>query len=63
MQDAVPKSRFPPKSTFPQKIQESKPFEKEWVGKPRLDEETRREMRKKKLCFSFQEPWVLGHKC
>jgi len=28
-----------------------------------LDEETRKELRRKKLCFSCQEPWVPGHKC
>jgi hypothetical protein len=63
MQDDVPKNKFPPKPTFPQKNKEAKPFQKDWVEKPRLDEETRRELRKKKLCFSCQEPWVLGHRC
>jgi hypothetical protein len=28
-----------------------------------MDEETRKELRRKKLCFSCQESWVLGHKC
>jgi hypothetical protein len=63
MQDVVPKSRFPLKPTFPQKNKEVKPFQKDWAGKPRLDEETRRELRKKKLCFNCQDPWVPGHRC
>ena len=33
------------------------------MGKPKLDEETWRELRRKKLCFSCQEPWVSGHRC
>jgi hypothetical protein len=28
-----------------------------------LDEETKKELRKKKLCFSCQEPWVPRHRC
>jgi hypothetical protein len=52
MQDVVPKSRFPLKPTSPQKKKEVKPFQKDWVGKPRLDEETKRELRKKRLGFN-----------
>jgi hypothetical protein len=63
MQDVVPKSRFPPKPTFPQKSKETKPFLRDWAGNPKLDEETRKELRRKKLCFSCQESWVPGHKC
>jgi hypothetical protein len=28
-----------------------------------MDDETRRELMRKKLCFSCRDPWVLGHKC
>ena len=28
-----------------------------------LDEDTRKDLRRKKLCFTCQEPWVLGHRC
>jgi hypothetical protein len=28
-----------------------------------LDEETRKELTRKKLCFSCQELWVPGHRC
>ena len=33
------------------------------MGKPRLDDETQRELRRKKICFSCQEPWVSSHRC
>ena len=33
------------------------------VAKKKLDEETRSELRRKKLCFTCREPWVLGHRC
>jgi hypothetical protein len=48
MQDAVPKSRFLPKPIFTPKTKETKPPQRDWDGKPKLDEETRRELRKKK---------------
>jgi hypothetical protein len=35
----------------------------DWDGKPKLYEETRKDLRRKKMCFSFQESWVLGYKC
>jgi hypothetical protein len=28
-----------------------------------MDEETQRELRRKKLFFSCKEPWELGHRC
>jgi hypothetical protein len=28
-----------------------------------MDDATRQDLRRKKLCFSFQEPWVPGHRC
>jgi hypothetical protein len=28
-----------------------------------LDDETKRELMRKKLCFSCREPWVPGHRC
>jgi hypothetical protein len=28
-----------------------------------MDEPTRRELRRKKLCFTCKEPWDLTHKC
>ena len=31
LKDAVPKNRFPPKTNFPIKDKERKPFQKEWM--------------------------------
>jgi len=63
MQDAVPKIWFPPKHTFTLRTKDIKPPQRNWADKPKLDEETMRELRKKKLCFSFHEPWAPGHRC
>ena len=32
------------------------------VAKKKVDEETKSELRRKKLCFTCREPWVLGHR-
>ena len=28
-----------------------------------MDNDTRQDLRRKKLCFTFQEPWIQGHRC
>jgi hypothetical protein len=28
-----------------------------------MDEENRRKLRRKKLCYNCKEPWKLGHRC
>jgi hypothetical protein len=33
------------------------------MGKEKLDDETRRELMRKKLCFNYRDPWVPGHRC
>ena len=33
------------------------------MGKPKLDDDTPRELGRKKLCFNCQEPWVPRHRC
>jgi hypothetical protein len=32
-------------------------------GRGRIDDNTKRELRRKKLCFTCKEPWNLSHKC
>ena len=32
-------------------------------GRVQLDDDARRELKKKRLCFTCQEPWGRGHKC
>ncbi len=33
------------------------------LRKPLLDEATRQELRRKKICYNFKGPWELGHRC
>jgi hypothetical protein len=61
--DSVPKTKNFSKPFLPQRDQDRKPFQREWKGKEKLDEETRQELMRKKLCFSCRDPWVLGHRC
>lgn len=28
-----------------------------------IDDDVKRELKKKRLCFTSQEPWALGHRC
>jgi hypothetical protein len=51
------------KPFIPQKGQVTKPPQKPWTGKVRMDEETQRELRRKKLCYSCKEPWEPSHRC
>jgi hypothetical protein len=37
--------------------------QREWKGKEKLDDETRHELMRKKLCFTCRESWVPGHRC
>ena len=62
LQDAVPKNRFPSRTNFHIKDKERKPFQKEWPKKEWMDNDTRQGLGRKKLCFTFQEPWVPGHR-
>ena len=32
-------------------------------GRVQGDDEARRELKKKRLCFTCQEPWAPGHRC
>ena len=41
LQDIVPKNRFPPRTNFPIKDKERKPFQKEWPKKEWMDNDTR----------------------
>jgi hypothetical protein len=61
--DSVPKTKTFSKPFVPQRDRDRKPFQREWKGKEKLDDETRRELMRKKLCFSCRDPWVPGHRC
>jgi hypothetical protein len=43
--------------------QDTKPFQREWKGKEKLDDETMRESMRKKIFFTYKGPWVPGHRC
>jgi hypothetical protein len=59
----VPKTKTFSKPFVPQRDRDRKPFQREWKGKEKLDDETRRELMRKKLCFSCRDPWAPGHRC
>ena len=63
LQDLVPKNSFPLKTNFPVRDKDKKPFQQEFSKKLWLDDDTKKDLRWKKLCFACQETWVLGHKC
>lgn len=63
MEDIVPNYIFSPKPFLHYKNKDKKPFQKEWIEKEKLDDDTRKELRRKKLFFSYKEPWVPGHRC
>lgn len=45
------------------RVKSSNPSRRSGPKKPKMDEETWKELRKKKLCFSCQVPWASRHKC
>ena len=66
LQDALPKEKatFQHKPSFPSKGKDEKAsFSKESQNKNPLDDDFRRDLRRRKLCFTCQEPWAPGHKC
>jgi hypothetical protein len=60
--DSVPKTKNFSKPFVPQRDRDRKPFQREWKGKEKLDDETRREIMRKKLCFRCRDSWVPGHR-
>jgi len=32
-------------------------------GRAHIDDDARRKLKKKRLCFTCQEPWAPGHRC
>jgi hypothetical protein len=61
--DSVPRTKPFTKPFVPQRDKDQKNPPREWKGKPKLDDDTRRELMRKKLCFSCRDPWVPGHRC
>jgi hypothetical protein len=63
MGDSVLKPKTFTKPFVPQRDKDQKNPQRDWKGKPKLDDDTRRELMRKKLCFSCRDPWVPGHRC
>jgi hypothetical protein len=61
--DSVPKTKTFSKPFVPKIDRDRKPFQREWKGKEKLDDETRRELMRKKLSFNCRDPWVPDHRC
>jgi hypothetical protein len=57
--DLASKTKPFSKPFVPQRDRDRKPFQREWEGKEKLDDEMRRELTRKKLCFTCKDPWVL----
>jgi hypothetical protein len=60
LEESVLKTKTFSKPFVPQKDRDRKLFQREWKGKEKLDDETRRELMRKKLYFNYRDPWVLG---
>ena len=64
LQNVLPRTKYPPKPNFPSKFKKSKkPWQKDSSTKENKGGPSKEELRRKKLCFICQQPWVLGHRC
>jgi hypothetical protein len=61
--DSTPKTKPFSKPFVPQRDRDRKPFQREWKGKEKLDDDTRQELMRKNLCFTSKDPWVPDHRC
>jgi hypothetical protein len=57
---SVAKTKFTPRPPLTQEVKDQRGMDK---GKGRMDEDTRRDLRRKQLCFTCKEPWDPGHRC
>ena len=53
--------KTPEKTFIPQKSQVMKPPQNPWIGNDNIDEETWKELRRKKILYSCKEPWEPSH--
>lgn len=66
LQGVIPKTQetFPAHTPYPQKGNDTTPPpQRTTQGRGQLDDETRKDLRRRKLCFTCQEPWAPGHQC
>jgi hypothetical protein len=62
MGDSTLKPKTFTKPFIPQRDTDKKNPQREWKGKPKLDDDTRCELMRKKLWFSCIDPWVPEHR-
>ena len=62
IQDSVPKNKFPLKTNFPVRDKDRKPFQQDVPKKPWLDEDTRKDLRRKKMCSMQSSDYWRNHK-
>ena len=66
LQDALPRTwtPYPQRQGFQPKGKDVRvPPPKGNLVWAQIDDDARRELRKKRLCFTCQESWALGHRC
>ena len=66
LQEALPRTRapFPQRPAFQPKGKDARvPPQKGNQGRGPLDNDTLRDLRRRKLCFTCQEPWAPSHRC
>jgi hypothetical protein len=63
MGDSTLKPKSITKTVVPQEDWDRKPIQREWKGKEKLDDATRRDLMRWKLCFTCKDPWVPDHRC
>jgi hypothetical protein len=59
----MPKTKPFTKPFVPQRDKDQKNPQRELKGKPKMDDDTRWVLMRKKIFFSCKDPWVLGHRC
>lgn len=66
LQDVLPRTPtpYPQRQTFQSKGKDVRiPSPKGNPGRGQLDDDARRKLKKKRLCFTCQEAWAPGHRC
>eukprot|EP00253_Pinus_taeda_P018255 PITA_18255 len=66
LQDVLPRIQipYPQRQPFQSKGKDVRiPPPKGNPGRVQIEDDVRRELKKKQLCFTCQEPWALGHRC
>ena len=62
--NVLSKIRYPPKPNFPSKLKEGrKPWQKDSFVKENKEWPSKEELKRNKLCFTCQQPWVSVHRC